>query len=59
MATFSSKKEIFFEESAFSSIILPIHYSKMPEIIIEIRWPKTKNNSYFSKLFQIVKALQL
>ena len=44
------------EEIAFSSIILPIHHSKVPEIIIEIRWPKMKNNSYFSNLLKIVKA---
>lgn len=47
------------EESAFLPIILPIPYSKMPEIIFEIRWPQTKNNSYFSNLFKIVKALHL
>ena len=50
------QKGNFLEESAFSSIILPIHHSKMPEIIIEIRWPKMNNNSYFSNLLKIVKA---
>ena len=60
MATLSPVKGNILEESAFSSImILPIPYSKMPEKIIEIRWPIIKNNSCFSKLFKIVKSLQL
>lgn len=53
---FFFEKGYILEESVFLFIIFLIFYSKMLEIIFEIRWLKMKNNLYFLNLFKIVKV---